>query len=198
MQLIPFRKNKTEKADEELLAKYLESRDMEILGELYQRYMHLVYGVCLKYFKEREKSKDAVIQLFEKLVTEIEKHDIRNFKSWLYVVAKNYCLMELRKTKPGKTIFIADEKELVAFMETEQELHPIDSEPEEVNEKILNDCIKRLKEEQKQCIRLFYFENKSYREICSDLNLEEKKVKSFIQNGKRNLKLCLESKNVEN
>lgn len=197
MQLIPFRKQKKEKSDGELLADYQNSRDMEILGELYQRYMHLVYGVCLKYFGEREKSKDAVIQIFEKLVIEVEKHEISNFKSWLFIVSKNYCLMELRKTKPGKTLLISDEREMAVFMEKEPELHPIDKEPEEINEKALNDCIERLKEEQKQCVRLFYFENKSYREIGSVLNLEEKKVKSFIQNGKRNLKICLESKHVE-
>lgn len=197
MQLIPFRKKKKDKSDSELLADYFENREMEVLGELYQRYMHLVYGVCLKYFKEREKSKDAVIQIFEKLVIDIDKHEIRNFKSWLYVVSKNHCLMELRKTKPGETLFISDENEMAVFMEKTPELHPIDRETEEGSEKALIECIERLKEEQKRCIRLFYFENKSYREICSVLNLEEKKVKSFIQNGKRNLKICLESKNAE-
>ncbi len=194
MQLIPFHRNKKEKSDEDLLADYLRHSDMEVLGELYSRYMPLVYGVCLKYFKDREKAKDAVIQIFEKLVIEIGKHEIRNFKSWLFVVAKNHCLMELRKTKTGKIISI-DENETAGIMENEFELHPIDREPEEQNEKALKDCIERLKNEQKSCIQLFYFENKSYREICSELNLEEKKVKSFIQNGKRNLKICLESKN---
>ena len=194
MQLIPFNKNKKEKADEELLSDYLKNRDLEILGELYQRYMHLVYGVCLKYFKERERSKDGVTQIFEKLLVEVDKHEIRNFKNWLYVVTKNHCLMELRRTKPGKTLMVSDEKELAVFMENEPELHPIDREPDEIDEKALNECIEKLKDEQKQCIRLFYFENMSYREICSTLNLEEKKVKSFIQNGKRNLKICLERK----
>ncbi|QGY46717.1 sigma-70 family RNA polymerase sigma factor [Maribellus comscasis] len=197
MQLNPFRHKNKEKSEEELLADYLANKDMNVLGELYKRYMHLVYGVCLKYFKEREKSQDAVILIFEKLLIEIEKHKIRNFKSWLYVVAKNHCLMELRKTKAGKIISIADENEMAAFMEIEPELHPIDREADEINEQALNDCIERLKNEQKNCIRLFYYENKSYREICIILELEEKKVKSFIQNGKRNLKICLESKNAQ-
>ncbi|MCG6189418.1 RNA polymerase sigma factor [Maribellus maritimus] len=196
MQLNPFRHKNKEKSEEELLADYLANKDMNVLGELYKRYMHLVYGVCLKYFKEREKSQDAVIQIFEKLIIEIEKHEIRNFKSWLYVVAKNHCLMELRKTKAGKIISIADENEMAAFMENESELHPIDREADEIDEQALSDCIERLKNEQKSCIRLFYYENKSYREICTALKLEEKKVKSFIQNGKRNLKICLESKNA--
>lgn len=194
MQLIPSHKKIKAKTDEELFTDYLDKRDMEVLGELYSRHMHLVYGVCLKYFKERERSQDAVIQLFEKLVVEIVKYEIRNFKSWLYVVTKNHCLMELRKTKPGKTLLVSEEKELAVFMESEPELHPIDKEPEEINEQPLSDCIERLKEEQKQCIRLFYFEEKSYREISAALKLEEKKVKSFIQNGKRNLKICLEEK----
>ena len=194
MQLIPFNRRKMEKSDEELLSDYLKNKDKEIPGELYKRYMHLVYGICLKYFREREKSKDEVTRIFEKVLVEIDKHEIRNFKSWLYVVSKNHCLMELRKTKTVKTMLIPDENELSVFMENEPEMHPVDREPEEINEEALNDCIERLKEEQKKCIRLFYFENKSYREICSVLNLEEKKVKSFIQNGKRNLKICLEKK----
>lgn len=192
MQLIPFHKKIKSKSDSELLADYILNSDLEVLGELYSRHMYLVYGVCLKYFKEREQSKDAVIVIFEKIVVEIGKHEIRNFKNWLYVVTKNYCLMELRKTKPGKTLLIENEEELAAFMENEPELHPIDKEKEESDEKALNDCIERLKEEQKNCIRLFYFESKSYHQICTILNLEEKKVKSFIQNGKRNLKICLE------
>ncbi len=194
MQLIPFNRKEKTKSDEALLSDYLKYRDVDILGELYKRYMHLVYGVCLKYFREREQSKDEVSRIFEKLLTEIDRHEIRNFKSWLYVVTKNHCLMELRKTKPGKTLLVSDENELAVFMENEQEMHPVDREPEERNEEALNNCIEKLKDEQKQCIRLFYFENKSYREICSVLNLEEKKVKSFIQNGKRNLKICLERK----
>lgn len=192
MQLIPFNRKRKNKTDQELLEAFLKNRDIENLGELYSRHMHLIYGVCLKYFKEPEKSKDAVIELFEKVQTEIQKHKIKNFKSWVYVVAKNHCLMELRKSKTGEMILVSNNEELAYFMENETELHPIDRGPDEKLEKALNDCIKKLKAEQKKCIRLFYFENKCYREIAGMLKLEEKKVKSFIQNGKRNLKICLE------
>jgi RNA polymerase sigma-70 factor (ECF subfamily) len=194
MQLIPFNRNKKEKSDEVLLSDYLKTRNLEVLGALYQRYIHLVYGICLKYFREREQAKDEITRIFEKLMIEVDKYEILNFKSWLYVVTKNHCLMELRRRKPGKTILIADEKELTIFMENEPELHPIDREPDEIDETALNDCIEKLKSEQKMCIRLFYFENKSYRQICLELKMEEKKVKSYIQNGKRNLKICLEKK----
>jgi len=157
--------------------------------------MHLVYGVCLKYLQDREGSKDAVMQIFEKLIIEIPKNDIKNFKSWLYVVSKNHCLMHLRseKTKGEQKKKFAIEQEI--FMEYEEELHPIDEDNPDIDA-ALRDCIERLKHEQQKCIQLFYLEEKSYKEICDLLKLEEKKVKSFLQNGKRNLKLCLESKNV--
>jgi len=192
MQLISFKQKKDNKTDNEILELFLKTRDINMLGELYSRYMHLIYGVCLKYFREPEKSKDTVIELFEKVQIEIQKHNVINFKSWVYVLTKNYCLMKLRKTKAGEIIYVSNDEELAGFMENETELHPIDEELNENLEKALNDCINSLKAEQKNCIRLFYFENKCYREIAGQLKLEEKKVKSYIQNGKRNLKICLE------
>ncbi len=194
MQLAPIHRKKKEKTDKELLAAYCATRNTEILGELFSRYMHLVFGVCLKYLKDREKSKDAVSQIYEKIQLELSKHEVQNFKSWLYVVTKNHCLMELRKIKPGKTILISNDEELDVFMENEPELHPVDRGPDELREQALQKCIEKLKDEQKTCIHLFYFESKSYREIAKKMNLNEKKVKSFIQNGKRNLKICLETK----
>lgn len=194
MQLIPFYRKKKEKSDSELLGLYLESREPEVLGELYARYMHLVYGVCLKYFKEPEKSKDAVIQIYEKIHLEIHRHEVKNFKSWLYVVTKNHCLMDLRKKKPGETVRVSAEEEWSLFMENEAELHPVDRTPDEMPEQALEKCMERLKAEQRKCIDLFYFKNKSYREISGVLEMEERKVKSHIQNGKRNLKICLEEK----
>jgi len=110
------------------------------------------------------------------------------------VVAKNHCLKELRKAKPGWHILTGDEEMLENFMENETELHPLDREGELDHEKQLGPCLETLKDEQKQCITLFYYENQSYRDIAEKLGIEEKKVKSYIQNGKRNLKICLESK----
>ena len=184
----------SDRTDDDLLKQFRSGPDLEILGELYSRYMHLVYGVCLKYLKNRDESMDAVMQIFEKLIIEIPRHDIENFRSWLHVVTRNYCLMQIRSNK------LSDEKltewmaESTAFMEYPSELHPLDDDGSEM-EKALEDCIGKLKEEQKQCIRLFYFPNKCYNEIAVSLGLDEKKVKSHLQNGKRNLKLCLEEKN---
>lgn len=194
MPLLSFHRNKKKLSDEELHNLFVDKRDPEYLGELYSRYMHLVYGVCLKYYKDAEKSKDAVISIYEKVQNDLLKHQVNNFKSWLYVVTKNYCLMELRKTKSAKNIVFEDESQLNYFMEFQQEMHPIDEEQNLKTDAALKDCLHKLKAEQKRCINLFYFENKSYREVSTELKLEEKRVKSFIQNGKRNLKICLEKK----
>jgi len=182
------------KTDEELIAEFSSSGDLEVLGELYSGYMHLVYGVSLKYLKNREEAMDAVIQIFEKLITDIPKQEIQNFRSWLHVVTKNYCLMHLRSVKSKNERLAEWAADPQNFMENASEMHPIDRDEPDMKDAI-NDCIERLKKEQKYCIKQFYYENRCYREIAVSLGISEKKVKSYLQNGKRNLKLCLEEKN---
>ncbi|MGC9342755.1 MAG: RNA polymerase sigma factor [Bacteroidales bacterium] len=181
--------------DQSLLDQFRVNSDLSILGELYSPYMHLVYGVCLKYLKDREKSQDAAMQIFEKLITEIPKHKINNFRSWLYVLTKNHCLMELRSSSSRKEREKKYGLEQQIFMESEPELHPVDEENSKLN-KALQECIESLKKEQKECVLLFYYKDKCYREISEMLHLDEKKVKSYLQNGKRNLKICLENKDA--
>ncbi len=187
-----FTKNKVA-SDEALIEKYRTSNDLDVLGELYNRYIDLVFGVCLKYLKNKDDAQDAVIQVFEKIVISIKNTEIENFKPWLYVVVKNYCLMQLRKNKHDK-VFMDDENFYEGkIMESEFELHPIDMEDVEKNEEALKRCIERLKFRQKESIELFYFKQLTYQQISDKMQVEVKKVKSYIQNAKRNLKLCLES-----
>ena len=180
--------------DEELLQLFDRNGSLDTLGALYSRYMHLVYGVSLKYLGNREDAKDVVMQIFEKLITDLPGQEVRNFKSWLYVLTKNHCLMQIRsrKSADGRLEGYKIEQE---FMESDQEMHPIDREDQFV-EKALKHCIEQLKAEQKQCIELFYYQKLCYQEIAGRLSISEKKVKSYLQNGKRNLKICLERTNV--
>jgi RNA polymerase sigma-70 factor, ECF subfamily len=181
--------------DDELVAEFSSTGNLEVLGKLYSGYMHMVYGVCLKYLKDREESMDAVMQIFEKLINEIPKQKIENFRSWLHVVTKNYCLMMLRSKKSHEEKLNEWTKDSLFFMENSAILHPID-EGEPDMEKALEDCIEKLKDEQKECIRQFYFGNRCYNEIALNMGLDEKKVKSHLQNAKRNLKLCIEEKHA--
>jgi RNA polymerase sigma-70 factor (ECF subfamily) len=183
-------KNRDSLSDTDMLQLYIETGNLEVLGEVYNQYIHLVYGVCLKYLTNRDESKDAVNKIFELLITEIHKFEIKNFRSWLYVVTKNYCLMEIRKNKTEKRRFEKFSEQY--FMESTEIFHPIDDAPESNLEEQLKKCIEKLKSEQQQCIQLFYYEKKCYKEISSFLEMDELKVKSFIQNGKRNLKICIE------
>ena len=160
---------------------------MNQLGELFSRYTPLIYGVCLKYLKDRDDSKDAVMQVFEKLVQTLRDHEIDTFKSWLYVTSRNHCLMHIRSRKGKMTVGISDN-----LMESDLILH-LEEEPElEGNLSKLEKCIQQLVNEQKQCVELFYLEQKCYKDITDLTNFDLNQVKSFIQNGKRNLKICME------
>jgi len=195
MRLLKPGKKRVFKSEEELLREFTLTGDLDVLGELYSGYMHLVYGVCLKYLKDSDESKDAVMQIFEKLIKEIPKQKIVNFRSWLHVVTRNYCLMLIRSRKSNVEKYKEWMNEPSVFMESTSVLHPIDEDEPDL-EKSLAECIERLKNEQKEAIRLFYYENRCYNEIALVMGLDEKKVKSYLQNAKRNLKLCLEEKNA--
>lgn len=179
--------------DSILIKKYKGNNSLEVLGELYHPYMPLVYGVCLKYLKDRTASQDAVMDIFEKLAIELLKHDIpENFKTWLYVVTKNFCLMKLRKDGAENRAFqkMSDE-----IMDNGYSMHPLDEVGEEDLSPALKACMDKLKEKQRISIEMFYYKKLTYREIADELHVDEKKVKSDIQNGKRNLKICIEKYN---
>jgi len=174
-------------SDSELIQIYKESAQLTILGELYDRYMTLVYGVCMKYLRDREESRDAVMQIFEKLVSSLLQHDIIHFKSWLYTTSRNHCLMHLRARK-GKNF----QEISTVFMESEVAAHQEDESEIESNLSKLETCIEQLATEQKSCIKLFYIQQKCYKEIVEATGFDDNKVKSYIQNGKRNLKICMD------
>jgi RNA polymerase sigma factor (sigma-70 family) len=175
------------KTDNDLVFLYKKTNDLAVIGELYSRYTSLVYGVCLKYLKDRDEAKDAAMQLFEKLIDTLKNYEVENFKSWLYVSARNHCLMQIRGKK-GKF------KEEIDALHVENQfiLHPQEENELEENLDKLEECIKRLMDDQQKCVRLFYLKEKCYKEITGITGYDLNQVKSFIQNGKRNLKICME------
>ena len=177
--------------DTELVEQYKSAGDINVLGELYGRYMELVYGVCLKYFKEPEEAKDAVINIFEELVTKLKKYDVTNFKSWLYQLSKNHCLMKIRSGKSKPTMVDVD----IMHLEENNHLDNVSEKEEQLSG--MENCIEQLPAEQKQAIQLFYLWGKCYKEIADLTETDINKVRSFIQNGRRNLKICMEKQALE-
>jgi RNA polymerase sigma-70 factor (ECF subfamily) len=174
-------------SDKELVLSYKNDHQPDALGALYQRYMDLVYGVCLKYLKERESSRDAVINIYEELTVKLKKHEVENFKSWLYRVAKNHCLMYLRSPKNLKTREFVPE-----VMQFEETVHLNGELDDEANFSKLEHCLKGLVNEQAQSVKLFYYEQKCYKEIAEITGFDQNMVRSYIQNGRRNLKICMD------
>ncbi len=175
-------------SDKELVSAFKASGNTEILAVLYQRYMDLVFAVCLKYFKDVDRSKDAVMDIYIELTAKLKQHEVENFKGWLQVLARNYCLMQLRSPRNLKTTEFNP-----AFMQSSDISHLKDEAFEkEVNLKKMEDCLKTLPEEQKQTVALFYLEEKCYNEIAETTGYDWNKVRSYIQNGRRNLKICME------
>lgn len=189
-----FRKKKEANhlSDLQLIERYKESGNNFYVGELFKRYSHLVYGVCLKYLKNPEESRDASMNIFEKLMQDLLKHEVANFKAWLHTVARNHCLMQLRKKDQPLDI---DEMEETLRLPVEyQYTAHLEEVPGEM-EKNLTEGLNHLNEEQKICIELFYLQDKCYQEISTITGFSMNQVKSYIQNGKRNLKIFLTERN---
>ncbi len=174
--------------DDELLDNYRQSGDITFLGRLFERYMPLIYGVCLKYLKDEETAKDAVMSVFEELIVKVKQHEVKQFRGWLYVLTRNYCLMQLRSDKKMETIALDDVMEFTTF------LHPEDNNKEAALT-ALERCMQKLPATQKESINLFYLQEKCYKEITDITGFTLNEVKSYIQNGKRNLKICLNKNN---
>lgn len=177
--------------DTELLERYQADNDQRWIGILLERYTLLLLGVCMKYLKDENEARDAVQQIFLKVLTEVSKYKIDFFKSWLYMVAKNHCLMRLRNMQ-GKYYKEVNEHLPDAPSEDRQDL--ITSER---TYDLLEEALKELNEEQRQCVILFYLQKLSYQQISEKTGFTLMQVKSHIQNGKRNLKLLIQKKQKE-
>ena len=176
--------------DQELLQEFRGDGNTERLGILLQRYTLLLLGVCMKYLKDEDQAKDAVQQIFLKVIQELPKYKVEYFKSWLYMVAKNHCLMMLRE-KQRKNAMTLNE-ELIATPAEETDLKQL--EQTDLTLELIQLGLKELNTEQQQCVILFYLEKKSYQEISSETGYNFLQVKSYIQNGKRNLRIWVEKK----
>lgn len=176
--------------DKELLEKYYRDGNNQWLGILLQRYTLLLLGVCMKYLKNEEEAKDSVQQIFMKAITEVNKYKIEYFKSWLYMVAKNYCLMKIRDSHGKIPVELNDN--IASHHPDTDNLHELFDK--DITLTYIEEGLLHLNEEQKQCVTLFYLQKQSYNQITAVTGFTTLQVKSFIQNGKRNLKIFVEKK----
>jgi RNA polymerase sigma-70 factor (ECF subfamily) len=177
-------------SDNDLLLKYRKTKRKLIIEEIFNRYAQLIYGVCLKYSNTYSVCKDVLITIIEILMKEASVKEIKNLKSWLFIVTRNECFKNNREIQKVQYNSIDECNKDLYYEKKEEESMYSDA--------ILLSTIEELKEEQKQCLKLFYFEKKSYNEISELTNYDVKKVKSYIQNAKRNLKIILSKKEKSN
>lgn len=175
--------------DNELLARYYATHDAAWLGHLLERYTLLLLGVCMKYLKDEHEARDAVQQVFLKVLTDAGRFKIEFFKSWVYMVAKNHCLMKLRGASGRRVDDIDEHPHAVIQEERDDELLA-----NEQTYELLEEALAELGPEQRQCVTLFYLEKKSYQQVSEQTGFTAMQVKSYIQNGKRNLRILLERK----
>jgi len=185
-----FNPRSSELPDEELLARYRATGELTWLGQLFERYAELVYGVCLKYARDEQEAGDAAMAVFEQLAAKVLEHEVHNFKSWLHVLTKNHCLMQLRKA--GRKREESFEPQLMQSVDSRH--HTIELNEDNGQQKGLQLCMEQLPEEQRLCIQAFYLEGHSYKEIAELRQEELGRVRSYIQNGRRNLRICLEKR----
>ncbi len=178
--------------DKDLVRAYQETASKAYVGELYRRYAHLVYGVGLKFLKNKEAAEDIVPRVFEQLMTSLQTAKVEQFSSWLFIVSKNMCLKTWQKEQQRsqkQAIWEKSENKSDIFMENAA-VQDLNNE-EEQQWVIMNQFMQQLEAGQRKCLQLFYWEKKRYKEIVQLTNYTEKQVKSFLQNGKRNLKKLL-------
>lgn len=184
-------KKKEYNSDEELIKHYKQSGNKELFADLFKKHVSVVYGTCLFYLQDKDEAQDATMQLFEKLMLDINNREIDNFKGWLSFVVRNHCISLIRKNK-------SQSKNIKSYYEFEYE-NPDYEQEEKINSvsddillENMKDCLPKLKENQRVCVELFYLKNKSYQDIANETNFSLNEIKSYIQNGKRNLKLLIE------
>ena len=188
--------NYTNITDNNLISLYKENENKEIIGELYKRYTQFVFLVSMKYLKNEDESKDSVMQIFENLFSDLIHHNVSNFKSWLYMVTRNHCLMKLRKNQKNLKNLQELKKVTEDFMENDINSHLTNEKENNKKIETVQDALNQLKNEQKECVSLFYLEGKSYSDIEEITEYSLKSIKSYIQNGKRNLKNILEKAGI--
>lgn len=195
--LLKILRKYSEYTDEQLVQRYQKSGDAYYVALLFERYNELTVSMSLSYLKNQMDAEDATMECFEILVKDLAKTEVQNFGGWYYSVVRNLLLKYKRKHKKEQTSAI-EPYHLTAELENEIDLNHLfeDIEKPEL-EAVLKEVFEELKPEQAEALQLFFLKGKSYDEVALEMNIDSKKVKSHIQNGKRKMKILLEKRNIK-
>jgi RNA polymerase sigma-70 factor (ECF subfamily) len=185
-------------SEDELIVAYKESENMEYVGELFQRKTHLIASLSLKFLKNETDAEDATYEVFEILSKDLLRHEVSNINSWLFSVTRNHCYKKLRKTINEREKINEEKNSSISFMQNVSDDDLLEKELLEEQLDLMEEMIELLSEEQRICLKLFYLEKKSYVEIVEETKYELKKVKSYIQNGRRNVKILMDKRIADN
>jgi RNA polymerase sigma-70 factor (ECF subfamily) len=177
-------------SDEELISVYQQSEDIASVATLFDRYAEIISMICLNYLKNKQDAEDGFMDLFEQVTIDLKTTQVQNFSAWLNAVVRHHCL----KVKRQREKFAAADIEQFSSSEWSEPIKEINEQIDASKE--LNAAMQTLKPDQERCVFLFYTQQKSYKEIADELNMDMNTVKSHIQNGKRKLKIELEKRNV--
>ncbi|MFQ5674351.1 MAG: RNA polymerase sigma factor [bacterium] len=173
--------------DNATIRSYLETRDVRYLGRLYEAYKKTIFWHCLKMVGNEEDAKDLASETFIRTFDRIEDFKLgAPFCPWLMRIATNLCIDHLRKKNRYKFYKFDETHSAVAIQNESEPKQPMIS-----GERII-EKLKKLKPLQKRCFCLFYIHNLTYKQIAELTGYPLGKVRSYIQNGKRNFKLLME------
>ena len=196
--IVRFIRSLKKMSDNELIIAYKESENIEYVGELFQRKTHLIASLSLKFLKNETDAEDATYEVFEILSKDLLRHEVSNINSWLFSVTRNHCYKKLRKTINEREKINEEKNSAISFMQNVSDDDLLEKELLEEQLDLMEEMIELLSEEQRICLKLFYLEKKSYLEIVEETKYELKKVKSYIQNGKRNVKILMAKRIADN
>jgi RNA polymerase sigma-70 factor (ECF subfamily) len=182
-----WEKNLAKLSDEDILQKYQVSFEAEYIGELFRRYVPLLYGIGLKYLQSADKAQDAVMQLFETITTQTPLNEIKEFKTGICTLMKNRCLQTLHENHQEKP---ADSQ--TNTIEQHEILSIFEKEQTDEKRRMLQMQVKKLPVEQRIPIIRFFTDEMSYMDIADSTGHKLKQVKGLIGDGMQNLKTYME------
>ncbi|MEL6655687.1 MAG: sigma-70 family RNA polymerase sigma factor [Bacteroidota bacterium] len=181
-------KSQDQKSDEELVRQFQQSGDRFLLGLLLRRYSQSILGTCHYYLRQPQDAEDAAMEVCELIVRQLQKpKEIKRFKDWVFIIARNYCFRKLKDNKRLTELSTEWEKDFLNS-DVQYELGDTLYVQEEALYARVDAEIQQLNEQQRLCLTAFYWQGEKYKDIAARYGMTTDEVRSAIQNGRRNLR----------